>query len=85
MVPRRDIAGKWALVYAQDRCCAVQITPTGDDAPSCTNNVALQGTLGLFHVEQCYDVTATLSATCSGPQLAELREGMVSFAKMVCA
>lgn len=30
-----------ALVYAQDRCCAAQIAPTGDDAPSLTNNVAL--------------------------------------------
>lgn len=30
MVPRSDIAGKWALLDARDRCRAVRIALTGD-------------------------------------------------------
>lgn len=43
MVPRRDIARKWALVYAQDRCCAVQIATTGDGTLGLANNAVLYG------------------------------------------
>lgn len=43
MVPRRDIAGKWALVYAGDSCCAVQIALTGEVSLSLANIADLYG------------------------------------------